>query len=861
MLEKTIILTPNKRLARHLQHEFSKHSSLQKEVVWITKRVLPLSSWLASCWKDNPDERILLNPYQERLIWQKLVIETLGESYYSIIDEAIDFHELINGWQIKEFTAFENKTEDIVIFESLYQNFKNYCKKNGLVTMTELPTLIIPYLPIYNLTDVTFAGFDEYNLQIQSLMAAIEGNGCKIIKVDPNICQKSSQKKLGLDNLNDEIALGAKWAKGLIEHSPQRTVGIVVPNLVELRSKVEEIFTEIFIDSSSFNISAGIPLKTVPIIKCAMELLSLNSSLELQTLTSILISPYISGIKNERSERFLLCSNLQKLDNVQIEPNDLESLAKKYKNKVPLFIDMLTRCALLYDSRSAQNLSERDNFKLYLENRTLNPSGWCDIFVKTLKVMGWPGENNLTKSETIAINQFTKLLKEIALSDPYLGKISYKRMLHNVRELVANAQLQPEVEIDSRIQIMGTLEANGINFDNLWIMGVDENNWPRPPKPNPFIPIAIQKELSLPHCSMERELQFCQTLIDRYKRSATEIIFSYVKEADDQTIPPSPLIADVSETSPAELNLTKPTFSSEKIYRSKLIEKVSDNYTSNINLSELEHTPSGLIEFQSLCPFRAFMRFRLKTEETKKPSFGISKIDRGLIIHGVLEKFWQKAKNHKNLCDMGQEKLELIALECISEELDKHNLTKPIHDLEKKCLVRHLNRLFALEKERYPFTVIATEKRVTIKLANLPISLRIDRIDQLQDGKTLLLDYKTGKKLPSAFDWFKPRPENIQLLLYSLAVDQAEGMALIQINSEGTKFKNFKMEDLAAILRKIDPVVYDKKEITWAELLKYWQKILNSIAEEFGQGCAKVSPSSLQICKQCSFALVCRIVR
>ncbi len=848
MQEKSVILTPNKRLSKHLQKQFCKAMSSQNHSTWYSKKILPLNAWLINCWQECSDQRILLSPYQEKLILQKVITETLGESFCSLTENAIEFHNLINNWQISDILSYKNKTEDIIVFQSIYKKFCNYCKNKGLVTISEIPTIIIPYLSTYNFSEIIFAGFHEYSPQLQLLIDTIKSTGCKTHEIDPNNYKNSKQSLLGIGNLNQEITISATWAKQLINNDPKRRVGIIVPNLMELRYKIDQIFTEIFVDTKNINISAGTPLNTIPIVNLALALLSLNEPFDLKTISSILTSPYLCGSKFEKSERFSFHYQLQQLATTHLTLKNIEALAKIHNKDISLLFNALKKWRELQPN---------------IVNKILHASDWAHVFTKILKVFGWPGENNLTNIETIAVHHFTKLLQGVITnSSPIIDKMPYKKAVQTIREFTVAHILQsgPEND-DAPVQIIGTLEAIGINFDYLWIMGVDEENWPRIPKPNPFIPITIQKKLSLPHSSVERELHFCKTLIERYKRSAKEIVFSYVKQCEDRTVAPSSLLIDIPDITIQDLNLAKNQSSLEKIYCSKLLEKRTDDCAPPLAPNEIIQAPSRLVELQSLCPFRAFVEFRLKTKEFKKPNVGISKIDRGITIHSILEEFWQKTKNHKNLCTLSEEGLQKTILECTEKHLAKLNLPTPLHELEKKHLLPLLTKLFLIEKERHPFTVIATEKPVEIKLSTIPLKLRIDRIDRLNDDKILLLDYKTGKKLPSTFDWFKPRPENIQLLLYSLTTDAIEGLALMQINAEATKFKNIGLAEITASLHTNDIASHFKNGITWHELLKYWRDILTKIATEFAIGHAAVTPASPQACQQCNFDPICRIVR
>ena len=844
MQEKSVTLTPNKRLARHLQKQFCISHTKQNQNAWHSAKILPLKTWLINCWQECSDPRVLLNPFQEKLLWQKIIIENLGEKFISLTKFAINAHESISAWQLKDINYPAYKTEDIIIFQRLYGKLKEYCKDKNLVTTSKLPTLLIPYIQNHNFEKITFAGFDEYNPQLQTLIASIKETGCEIFELDPNNYQNSVQKRLGFDNLKQEIITSAKLAKQILNKNDSSNIGIVVPKLVELRSEISQIFSEILGDDKIINISAGIPLNTTPIINCALELLSLSESFSLKTINKILLSPYITSAETEKSERAFFNFQLNQLNYFQISVNAIKQLAGK---NIPLLM---------------QTLLKWQDFFSHAQNKTLYPSDWIQIFTQILQIFGWPGENNLTDLESTATKYFTRSLQEVAATNLTTGKVSYKKALQILHEFIIDTTLQPEREIDAPINIIGTLEATGINFDYLWIMGLDQENWPPALHPNPFIPFEIQKKFSLPHASAERELHFCEMLIKRYKRSAKEIIFSYVKQIEDRVIEPSSLIADIPEISIDDLGLAKTITWAQKIHSSQNLEILDIDLAPKLTPNETIHASSRLIELQSLCPFQAFMEFRLATKEPKKPELGISKIKRGILIHSALEHFWQNVKTQQNLCQLEPTQLQKLINDCSEYALNKLALTLSLYKLEKQCLISLLTRWLEIEKMRLPFRVIATEKTIQINLSSIPIKLRIDRIDQLANDSSVLIDYKTGKNLPSVFDWFGPRPKNTQLLLYSVAIGSIQGLALAQINIESLKLKDISLNELLFGLRTIDPTENNlKNNITWEELIEYWRNILTNLACDFASGKSSPTPLSPQVCKQCSFGPVCRVKR
>ena len=954
-MQKEITLTPNNRLARHL-------------------RSTSLTTWLTNCWHEYAEPQTLLNSHQERLLWQQVIEDVLGKKFSHITNTVIKAHELLINWQLDIANWSNYESEDVVIFKRLSNKFTEYCKKKNLVTTCQLPSLLLPFLQqreiksdsprlaagtkpwgitkgekrssppwastgIYSPCEVkqlkiTFTGFNEYPPQLQMLIDNLQKSNYQIAYRDPNNYKNSSYKKLSFAKQCDEITTIARWAKQLIKHNPKVNIGVVVANLTDLRPEIIRVFNDVLGDTKSINVSAGTIFSSLPMISQALDLLALHEPFDLKTLNKVLLSPYIHGVKIEKSNRALFDFQLHQLNQAQFWLTDIEFLAKKYAKDISILINTLQKT--------------RDIFT-QIKSKKLNNSEWIKIFAQILQTLGWPGENNIqqpegsnaspaqsiknnffqhtemlhqpslslapfarrragtsavcwsqgwgednktnpsskSEIETKIIERFTELLEEFATTDLIAGKTSYTQALRFLRNMASHTIFQAGHKTDSPINILGTLEAAGINFDYLWIMGLDQESWPEAPHPNPFIPIKIQKKFGLPHSSAERELHFAENLIKRFKRSARKVIFSYVKQNEDRTVEPSALIADIPESCIDDLDLAVFTPRAQEIYniqqpggpnaspaQAKLraiceTQAWVDNPTTppsskseiemGITTSSLINGGSRIIESQSLCPFRAFAEFRLNAKEFKQLELGISKLKRGILIHTALEKFWREVKNHRNLCALDQATLQELIKKCVEYALNKEHLAQILYSLEQKCLIKILNRWLEIEKARPPFAVIATEKTIETTLGPMQIKLRIDRIDKLADGSLLLIDYKTGKKLPVIFDWFGRRPKNPQLPLYCVAVTESQGLAFAQINVESIKFKSITLDELAFGMHSTDETSF-KNNISWHELIVYWQEILVNLAKDFASGHAEPQPLSPQVCRQCEFGLLCRYI-
>ncbi len=147
-----------------------------------------------------------------------------------------------------------------------------------------------------------------------------------------------------------------------------------------------------------------------------------------------------------------------------------------------------------------------------------------------------------------------------------------------------------------------------------------------------------------------------------------------------------------------------------------------------------------------------------------------------------------------------------------------------------------------------------------MNLSGLNIDVRADRIDLLEDGTKLIIDYKTGKNL-SYKGWFEPRIEEPQLPLYS-SIESANitGICLAGVNQSQLGFKGMTEHDgvvpgVKAFSKNRESVDY----ADWNELKNAWRQRLNLLADEILAGKADVMPKNAKVCNYCPLPSLCRI--
>lgn len=185
--------------------------------------------------------------------------------------------------------------------------------------------------------------------------------------------------------------------------------------------------------------------------------------------------------------------------------------------------------------------------------------------------------------------------------------------------------------------------------------------------------------------------------------------------------------------------------------------------------------------------------------------------------------------------------------------------------LEESRLVNLVTEWLDYEAARLPFSISQTEADRPIELAGLDFRVRLDRIDKLNDGSLLVIDYKTGEV--STKGWDLPRPDDVQLPLYAgFALDRAEEalgglvFAKLRAGERQREFAGRVFEPAATLfggLKKSNALV---KNTLTLELLSTWREYIEQLARDFIEGRAEVDPRDYpQTCERCELPVLCRI--
>jgi len=876
VIPDTTILTPNRRLAATVLNRFNQHQISQQTKSWNSLDILPLTGWLQRSWNELSAKEIIASPLlltenQKSTLWEMILRKSpesdslLQMSGTAKLAESA--HELLKLWEVNLSDPVLSTTEDSRVFQKWGRQFQKLCKKNNWIGSEDLADILKKNIATGNIVlprRIILVGFTEISPQHSALLDSFKKSGSEIIHYHANRLAKSIHK-VALPDEETEIRTMARWAKAIYEKTSEKKpylIGCVIPKLETQRESVLRIFSDVFTENNTFtldhtllpfNISAGKSLLSFPVIRTAIQLLKMaENNIPLETIISLLRSPFTGDAEKEKLNRSYFENQLK---NANVTSISLARLIKSDSSH-----RFLTKCPA-FAKRIRRYLDYFSNCE-----KILTTAEWAKNFIELLKITGWPGERSLNSEEYQVTQRWLDLLLEYSNLDIVLEPQNFSEAIAWLTKLSVTTVFQAQSP-EASIQILGILEAAELPFEHLWVMGMDDTNWPAAPKPNPLIPQRLQKMLNMPHATTERELAWCESLIMQLKQSATNIIFSYPETNGDIHLRPTSLLNSLESVSLTELSLSDYKSPAENIFDMRMIEIFIDETAPPVNENENIRGGTHIFKQQAACPFKSFAEVRLHARSIDTPTTGLRAIDRGNIVHTALELIWKNLKNSRTLIEMPVEELKHIINTCAKkainktmESSDNGKRNTRYLELELKRLENILLEWLKLEKLRPEFTVAFQEHEIKATVGNIPITIRMDRIDELADGGQLIIDYKTGKN-NEIKKWFGKRPDEPQLPLYCLVGgENISGISFGQLHPDTMSLSGVSKKNIHIKSIKTLPETHHADATLWNQQLHEWKIVLEDLGRNFLQGVAHVDPKDTsQICSHCKLHTFCRI--
>lgn len=879
----TTLLTVNRRLSRVLRSEFDRARLAAGEIVWESPDIVPYAAWLQRCWNDfvacaEQPVPTLLSADQDACLWEQVIAEhPLRDGQASLLHAADTARNaraawaLLRDWQIDPEHDVGYASEEVRAFRAWARAYASHCRRGDWLDSASLAGRLtgegFEAIAAAGTRRVLLAGFDRPTPQQQAVLETLARLGLEVAHWQPPR-RAAEIARVSFPGEDDELEAAARWARACLEDGARGPIGIVVPGLAAVRHRVAAIFEDVFSPGASrpgaesppraFNVSLGEPLAEVPVVADALACLrAMSGRLSLKDAGRWLISAYLGG--GRLGWRARLDAELRRIGEPHYTLVRLRELAARLDEGSGGAGAAFMRVLDALRSHGARSARRADL------------TVWAAEFSSWLARAGWPGDRALTSDEYQAVQAWRELLGALATLAPVMPRVDFAQALSQLERLATREVFQPRSGA-APVQILGVLEAVGLDYSHLWLTGLHDQAWPEPARPNPFLPLALQRERGMPRASSEQQLTWAREWTGRMLSSAEQVVVSHARRRGDEALRASALIAHLPACEADALAVSRvPTDAARVHAAAPTLERLDDQRAPAVDADRAVRGGVSVFKDQAACPFRAFAVHRLGAADVIAPDSSLDPRVRGNLVHRLLELIWETLGAQSRLLAMREdERAELVRTgveQVLAEEAWRRpeTLRGRLLQVEQERLALLAHAWLAIETARAPFEVQA-ERSAAARVAGLPVTLRPDRIDRLADGGIFLVDYKTGPCEPR--DWFGERPDEPQLPVYVLAMDEAGDAPVVGLAFGALRPGELGYRGLASaegLAPGVDSIEGSKLQgareaADWQAHKELWRARLTRLAEAYLDGDARVDPKSpATTCRHCRLQPLCRI--
>lgn len=871
-----LVVLPNRRAARTLREAYDARQRTSGLRAWNAAPVLAWTEWTRSLWSDltvnGHESRLLLNTAQEHSLWREIIeVSTAGRTLSSpdaLAEMATSAWSLAAAYNATDRIRATAVTFDSRIFAGWAESFSKLCASENCISSAELENALGVHVVRRTLRldgPVLLAGFDELTPARARFVERLREHGAQIEQraIELRDSSESSGVSTIVPSPRDEIVFAARWIRKIFADRaaglfPPR-IAVLLPNADENRAELESVFRDILApelqpieaDNSAapWEFSAGAPLLGQPMITDAMALLRLvQGTLPIERLGALLRSPFL-GDSAERLAAARFDAQVLRRENFLLPELGLDDLTRVIRQQ--------------YGSKRRQGfnpawLTSVNEIRATRLRSTASRSyaEWTEVMRDLLRAANWPGDRAPTPSEFATASAWDATLDLLATLDFHGLRVSFAAAVKTLERLLQSARVSAPAA-HAQIQVMSPEEAEGSVFDSVVLLHGTDETWPNPTRLHPLLGWSLQQDLRFPGSDASRDadraLAQAQSLL---RRSSNLLVLSAA--ADDRgSLRPSPLLDRLGISFASPESLLSPSAPRQNIAE----EIVADDASLPPLPSPELRGGASVLKLQAACGFQAFAEMRLNSASVDPAELGLDAIERGNLVHRALEHFWKVTQSQAELRALSTAERQRRVDEAISGAFSR--IGEPAQPwgsayirVQRERLRRLLLRWLDVELQRGPFSVQRREERTSIAIGPLQLKVQPDRIDDVEEGGVVLVDYKTGYSVKPA-NWDGERPDDPQLPLYSLLTEPGKLKALLFGRVRpGSEIRWLGLTADRTVL----PSAHKQKFVDLDVRRDEWRSVLTTLSENFAAGRADVDPKSFTMnCENCRQRLLCRV--
>lgn len=378
-------------------------------------------------------------------------------------------------------------------------------------------------------------------------------------------------------------------------------------------------------------------------------------------------------------------------------------------------------------------------------------------------------------------------------------------------------------------------DIKGLNFDYIWVLGANAENWDNLNKENPLI-----KE----HDNQNNNIT---EIIKQLKSQCYELIISHSMFNED-----APLLPPIEIDKYAEFSPKKNKY---EVRKKQLIniEKVCDTYT---NEHSFDHQNPCTVEFINQfkqCPFRANINASIKNGNINK-----WQSKRHKIITESLALFWRKFRGSINAKKYDTDYLTRTAIKIIQDTTQKRLKDEDEWYIENEKQIITIAILQNINKDlKRRFMLTSNQSAFTVELDGKFLKIPVDRVELAEEKET----YRKFKHnvCISEKEMIKSASQGINItdfLLPALTLlPNVKAISQLEINAFANTYNTISDEN-SKIPNSLDGRLQNK---TYSELCETWKGEIKSALTNLQSGFSINRPDKVATCRNCKYKAVCRI--
>ena len=378
-----------------------------------------------------------------------------------------------------------------------------------------------------------------------------------------------------------------------------------------------------------------------------------------------------------------------------------------------------------------------------------------------------------------ALIQITNTIENCGIS------LSIATFLSFLRKHLKRINIAFEGDPLTGIQIMGILETRNLDFENVLLLSVNEDNFPGHLADTSYIPSNLRNGYGLPTLNYHEAMY--AYYFYRLLQQAKNIDIVYCSKNDGLISgEPSRFIQQlrlekghtiVEKSMDIHVNMT--TQNDKPIFKDNSIQNILRRYLQG----ERALSPSALYKYIQ-CPYAFYLSYIAGIQEPVEITEEPDASDFGSILHASLQEIYQRIQGKIDGIEILKNIPETEICEVINKNIQEQFESSVKHNgaivSSRRFLVRYIQNVLQYDiHNSLSFLLNSTEEKIE---GNIVFELNgkteqgkikgiIDRTDELPSGVIRLIDYKSGS--------LKNRVQHLSALFHS--ENQTSGIAIFQI--------------------------------------------------------------------------------